>query len=58
VIDRYGCGTSDGDGEGLRDCSDASERDGEGLRLVGGDLVDDRGIKRFDDAAAALFPTP
>ena len=34
LIDRYGCGTSDGDGDGLRDCLDASERvgDGEGLR--------------------------
>ena len=73
LIDRYGCGcrTSDGDGDGLRDCSDASERvgdggghwgfsrdasgrDGDELRLVGNDLGDDRGIKRFGDAAAQI----
>lgn len=31
------------------------ERDGEALRLVVGDLSDDRGIKQFDDASAAIF---
>ena len=60
----------DGEGEGLRDSLDASERVGagkvlldsvdeleyvsDGIRLFDNDLDNDKGIKRFDDAAAAI----
>ena len=46
----------DGGRDALRDRWDASERDGELLRLAAGDdLGDDNGAKRFD-AAAAISP--
>ena len=62
AMERYGWRISDGDGEGLRDredasdASDASALDAEVLRLR--DWGDDRGINRFDDAAAAIFLSP
>ena len=72
AIVRYGRGASDGEGEGLRDSPDASkrvcageglrdsagalERVGDSFRLFDDDLGDDKGMERFDDTAAAIFP--
>lgn len=43
-----------GAGEVLLDSADALERVGDGIRLFDNDLDNDKGIKRVDDAAAAI----
>lgn len=56
VLYRRGVFDDEGEGDALRDRWVASERDGKVLRLAAGDGVgDDKGIKRFNDAAAAIF---